>query len=366
MRVEREIAAFAFPFAAGVFAAVILGASPCNIRPTYPTIALTSVIMSAVLLMHPSRHRWDGRAQWVIVGLCAAACGIFIGLSGLETSVSEMTPDGPLCRWAQIAGNGLKSVIEQIPFENSSTNGVIKALLTGDRTGIPHDTAKAFRDSGASHILALSGLHLGIIYALISKALASFGNSHPMRQARSILTIMACGLYTLGTGAGASITRAFIFITVNETARMMGRHTCLKSILATSLILHLALSPTSATEVGFQLSYAAILGIAFIYPHLKNIWKNDWRGLKWIWQSAALSISCQLTTGPLAYHYFGIFPQHFLLTNLLAIPLAGIIIPAALLTAALSSTGCCPQIMMKFTEMLTRTMTGVLSTIASM
>ena len=88
--------------------------------------------------------------------------------------------------------------------------------------------------------------------------------------------------------------------------------------------------------------------------------------MKWIWVSAAMSVSCQVTTGPLAYFYFGTFPQHFLLTNLIAMPLTGLIIPSALLTITLDSIGICPDLLISFTETLVGLMSKALSIIASM
>jgi competence protein ComEC len=284
----------------------------------------------------------------------------------MELKVSQTDPPGMLSQWAMHLGDRMQSFIDGISFKNSSTNGIIKALLTGERSGLTTEVTKAFRDSGASHILALSGLHLGIIYAIICKMLSITGNGKKMREVRSALIIVTCGLYTLATGAGASITRAYIFIVIKEIAEMTCRHASLKILLAAAAMLHLAFDPTAAADIGFQLSYAAIFGIAYIFPHLRNIWTNEWKGLRWIWESAALSISCQLTTGPLAYCYFGTFPQYFLLTNLIAIPLAGIIIPAALLTTVLSAAGCCPDIVITITEWLTQTMYEALRIIASM
>ena len=366
MRVEREIAGVAFPFAAGVIAAVLSGGSPCIIKPAYHTMALAGTLLSALLLLHPSRRNWDVRLQWCIISGCALACGAFVGISATEMGISAVDSDGWLSRMALRIGKQTEEMIDSIGFKDRSTNAVIKALLTGNRSDIPPEISAAFRDSGASHILALSGLHLGIIYGIFSKILSCFGNSMEIRRARSVLIMLACGLYTLATGAGPSITRAYLFIVLKETAGMAGRDVSLKSLLAAALMLHLAFDPTAASNVGFQLSYAAMLGIAFIFPYLRNIWKNEWKLLKWIWESAALSISCQITTGPLAYHYFGTFPHYFLMTNLLALPLAGIIIPMALFTTAMTAAGCCPGFVIETTEWLTQGLLNILSLIASM
>ena len=366
MRVERAIAGFAFPFAAGVIAAVLSGGSPCIIKPTYHILALTFTLSAALVMLHPARRSWNATAQWCMVVFCALSCGILIGLSGKEMSISAIAPHGRILRMAEVCGLKMKEAVDSIGFGESSTNAVLKALLTGDRSGITTDIAEAFRASGASHILALSGLHLGIIYGIISKILSAFGNSTAIRRARSAAVILACGLYTLATGAGASISRAYMFIVLKEIAEMSGRAISLKGLLATVLMIHLAFDPTAVTDIGFQLSYAAIFGIAYIFPHLRDMWKNSCKGLKWIWESAALSISCQITTGPFAYLYFGTFPQYFLLTNLLALPLTAVIIPAALLTIALNAAGVCPEFICKGTEWLTQTLLETLRIISSM
>ena len=149
--------------------------------------------------------------------------------------------------------------------------------------------------------------------------------------------------------------------------RLCNRYRSTAQVLMTSLFLQLLISPESIRDIGFQLSYAAIAGIAFIFPPLKSMWPEG-KGsvLKWIWTSAAMSISCQITTGPLAYFYFGSFPQHFLLTNLIAIPLTGLIIPLSLLTLVLNNVGICPEFMTGLTEKLVVLMTEAMEIIASM
>ena len=118
-------------------------------------------------------------------------------------------------------------------------------------------------------------------------------------------------------------------------------------------------------------------GIAYIFPWLKGLWAkpNDAqtaagrimvRAMRWIWNSTTLSISCQITTGPLAYIYFGTFPAHFMLTNLLALPLTGILIPFAVLTLSLSFIGICPEFIIQTTEGICLTLIRTLEIIATM
>ncbi|MDE5955315.1 MAG: ComEC/Rec2 family competence protein, partial [Bacteroidales bacterium] len=136
-------------------------------------------------------------------------------------------------------------------------------------------------------------------------------------------------------------------------------------------------SPMSAAQAGFQMSYAAMAGIAFIYPVFRKIWDKDTaesnRAIacigklpRIIWNSAAISISCQLTTGPVAYLYFGTFPLNFILTNLIAVPLTGAVMPAALAALFLSYAGICPDFLLYVLEAAVRTLHTSLEIIAGM
>ena len=152
-----------------------------------------------------------------------------------------------------------------------------------------------------------------------------------------------------------------------------GRRTSLKGVFFTSLLIQLILSPEDITNVGFLLSYAAIAGIAFIYPRLRDFWPQDtrntgWTGkaLKWIWNSAALSIACQITTAPIAYAVFGTFPKYFLITNLVAVPMIGMIIPAILFVLALSICGITPGFFGHAAEWLIDTLIYCLTVISSL
>ena len=199
------------------------------------------------------------------------------------------------------------------------------------------------------------------------------GNSKPSQAIRSFTLVSICGFYMLATGAGASIVRAFIFIVIGECIRLSGRQSTLKNTMMTALIIHLAIMPSAIKEVGFQLSYAAIFGIAFIFPWMQGFWPGDRhedgmfaRCTRWIWDSAAMSISCQITTAPLAYMYFGTFPTQFILTNLIALPLTGMIIPCSLATLTASMLGWHPQILLDITEWMISLLCGSLDLLSTM
>ena len=367
MIAEREIAGFVLPFVVGIMIAT-LPSNPCfsySIIPAAASIFLT--FASVFHLIHPLHHSWKRGIIATFIILSAVGCGLLTGFTHKILSISQIHNNSLLSDQISLFGEALKSSIGNLPFKNIATNQIIEALITGERKGIPKETLDAFRKSGASHILALSGLHLGIIYGIISKLLTGLGHSANANRIRALITIITCGVYTAVTGGGASTTRAFLFILVGETARLCNRKRSLVQLLIVSFFLQLLFSPDSIKDPGFQLSYAAIVGIAFILPWLKSLWPEGKGGLmKWIWISAAMSIACQITTGPLAYLYFGTFPQHFILTNLLALPLTGLIIPASLITIALHSLGICPHVIMWATEAVVSLLTNILSVISTM
>lgn len=367
MKAERDLAGFALPFAASVTAAVYAGTSLCG---GISISATTATGLTMLLLLHPAHRRWNDRILWFLIFMAGISAGWLCGAASQLMEVSMLHHHGPVSSLALRCGSAMQEAIDNLPFADSDTNAIIKALLTGERADIPRKVSEAFRDSGASHILALSGMHLSIVYGILSRLLSILGNSPAAVRARSLLIVLTCGFYTLATGAGESIVRALIFILIGETARLTGRFRSTGSILFGALLIQLAVDPQSARSVGFQLSYAAMAGIAFIFPWLRRLWPShdDPRKdpVRWIWNSAAMSLACQLTTGPLAYAYFGTFPTHFLLTNLIAVPLSGMIIPTAIMTLLLSCLGICPGIMLRATEMLVQALSAALSVIASM
>lgn len=374
MKVERELMGFTFPFVFGVGVSVMT--EPRFIFPVeiLPCLAIVTAVLPLLFLAHDSKT--DAWSRSVLVFISAFGCGSFTGLIGSEMQISDLPAGGWLGSAAMEMGSRMEAAIDRIPFKDYGTNALMKALLTGEKGDLDRDVIQAFRDSGASHILALSGLHLGIIYKTISKTLSIAGNALTLKRIRSILIIAACGFYTIMTGAGASISRAFLFILLREIASMSGRSHSTGTILLSAITLQLTFSPSSVKDIGFQLSYSAMAGIAFILPWLNSFWTEHetgkgmagflGKGLRWIWNSAAMSIACQITTGPLAYYYFGTFPQHFLLTNLIAIPLTGLIIPAGLICLALSLAGYCPSFLLTATEWLATAMTDSLHLIATM
>lgn len=364
MTEARDMVKLALPFSLGIASISFL---PLSLKSLGLISSITSIVI-VLMLINIIHQNLENKAKILVIYAVVLLAGIFVRSNHeiLKISSGDMSILKEFA--SENIGFGMQMRIDRTPFKNQETNALLKALLTGNRRDLEKDTLTAFRSSGASHILALSGMHLGIIFLFISKILSLAGGRPSARIMRSIISIIVCTSYSLATGASPSIMRALTFIILRETSFLLHREADMKNTLAASLFLQLLISPADINSVGFQLSYSAIAGIAYIYPHLNNLWpvKGQKRPpMKILWDAASLSISCQLTTFPLAWFYFKTFPQYFILTNLISFPLVSLLIPCALITVTLSGIGICPDFMIWITETLSTTLCDGLEIIAS-
>jgi len=158
--------------------------------------------------------------------------------SALAASLGNASPDsGP--HWAETAASAFKNFIETRPWKGEETAALLKAFLAGDKSSLSKDTVSLFRKAGGSHLLALSGLHLGIIYMIVQKVFSLAGASPSVKKIRYVLLLSAAGFFTIMTGASPSIVRAFLFIAVRETAAVLGRRATLARTLCLALLFQL-------------------------------------------------------------------------------------------------------------------------------
>ena len=354
----RDVVLISFPFAAGVALAQF-----CPLSLFHLSLAAVAVLMLLALAGALRGRIW--------YGLLFFAAGVLCGSTGSPVGgmIDDSSwPAGPAIFRRALARTD--ALIRGIPFAHGETNALLRALLTGLRDGLPRETIASFRAAGASHILALSGLHLGIIYLLLSKLLALTGNGRVAYVVRSVVVVAACAFYALMTGAGPSIVRALLFICINELMRHApGRRKSPVAVWCIALLVQLLISPWVIRSVGFQLSYLAMLGIFTLFPWLDAFYEKPalgWSPMRWAWSSMALSISCQVFTAPLVWLRFGTFPKYFLLTNLLALPLTSALMFSAVACLALAAFGCCPGWLVWLVDWLAECLQGALRLIASM
>lgn len=356
----KGIEVLSVTFTAGVAAGTMVSAP----FPWTGQVLLLPLLTLPLLLRRPLVKARSGTAFAVILATFFLL-GLFCAVTA-QAAGPGITP--PWERWAAACVTRLRACIDRLPLEQPGSAPLLKALLTGDRTGLTRETVGIFRRSGASHLLALSGLHIGIIYLLLDKLSRIPGRALPVRHIRFWLIVLATGFYTLMTGAGPSIVRAFLFITIRETLQLSGRPQKSIRVLCLALLVQLVLQPEVIGSLGFQLSYLAMAGIFLLYPTLERWYpaSSRWDPFRKIWTMAALSISCQAFTAPLVAWRFRSLPRHFLLTNLLAIPLTTICVTVAVATVTLSLLGICPLWMVRICDTCCRLLTDTLGIIAGM
>ena len=203
---------------------------------------------------------------------------------------------------------------------------VAVAMTLGDRSRLTNELRDTYSMSGASHILALSGMHLGIIYLLFS-FLLGFGRWQWLRE---ILIIAGIWAYVFLTGLSPSAVRAAVMITIYSIVSVANRNRMSLNALALAALVMLIANPLMLYDVGFQMSFLAVLSILVLYPPVYGWvdaqWLSGHKVVKWAWAMVVLSCCAQLGVAPLTAYYFGRFSVYFLLTNFAVIPLATLLL----------------------------------------
>jgi len=215
---------------------------------------------------------------------------------------------------------------DQIPDPQSKQ--IALALLLGQKQSLDRDLREGYVQAGVMHILAVSGLHVGIIYALFLGLLKPLRLSKKWSRIYLLFVVLLIWAYAIVTGLSPSVVRAATMFSLLSLGQLRERKPSIFNILAFSAMLMIVVNPEVIKEVGFQLSYLAVAGIVLIQPLILNWWLPRNRILEYFWQLTAVSLAAQLATFPLSVFYFHLFPTYFLLGNLLIIPLAFLIMQA--------------------------------------
>ncbi|MEI6764762.1 MAG: ComEC/Rec2 family competence protein [Bacteroidota bacterium] len=215
-------------------------------------------------------------------------------------------------------------------FENNNLAGreyaVISALLIGYTDKIDPELMKDYSGTGAIHILSVSGMHVGVVFVVMNLLLFFLDKNKYLRILKGLLLLAFIWFYAMITGLSPCILRAaatFSFIIIGRVTQQQSN---IYNTLAASILCLLIVNPYFITDVGFQLSYLAVIGIVAIYEPIYKLWRPRYKLIEKIWSLIAVSITAQLATFPLALLYFHQFPNYFLATNLIAVPLSTVII----------------------------------------
>lgn len=209
--------------------------------------------------------------------------------------------------------------------------GVAEALLIGYRDDLDKDLVQSYSNTGVVHIIAISGLHLGMIYGLLVLLLKPFRKQKWIHVARPLIILLVLWGFSLLAGAAASILRSAVMFSFIVMGESLGRRTNIYNTLAASAFCLLVFNPYFFWDVGFQLSYAAVLSIVLFMKPIYRLVYFENKLLNTIWQLNAVTLSAQVLTLPLILYYFHQFPNLFLFTNFVAVPLSGFILYGELL-----------------------------------
>ena len=203
---------------------------------------------------------------------------------------------------------------------------ILAALTLGVKDYLSPEIMQTYSASGAMHILAVSGLHVGIIYLILNSMLFFMKKNQILKYIQPIILIISIWFFALITGLSPSVTRASIMLSFIIIGNASGRRPSVFNSIAISAFLILLFKPLAILHVGFQLSYSAVLAIVYFQPKIYRLWNPKYKILDKAWALTAVSIAAQIGTFPISIFYFHQFPSYFFITNLIAIPAAYIII----------------------------------------
>lgn len=211
-----------------------------------------------------------------------------------------------------------------------SSKGLIKAMILGDKTDLDPDIKESFANAGAMHVLAVSGLHVGLIAYFLSFLLKRFLFRNKINLA-VLVTILLLWIYAAITGFSPSVLRSVIMFSLLIGGQLYGRNTSSLNVLMFAAIIILAYNPFLLADLGFQLSFLAMTGIFTIYPLLVGIIRTDYKILNWLWQGSIVGVAAQVMTFPIALYNFHSFPNYFILSNIFVMVFATLLLGLGIL-----------------------------------
>ena len=244
-------------------------------------------------------------------------------------------------RWAIVGNRGnplltygykirekCKHVIAQ-QLHDAQHIAILHALVLGDKSGLDLELKQTFTDTGTMHVLAVSGLHVGIVYLLTSHLL-NFLFLRKLKLLRTILGLLIVWSFALVSGLSPSVCRACFMFSVLSIGLELNRVSSTYNSLCFAGFVLLSINPLNLFDVGFQFSFLAVLGIVVLQKPIRNVVTTENYVLGKLADLLAVSLSAQLATLPLGLFYFGQFPWLFLVSNLLVIPVVTILVYASI------------------------------------
>lgn len=268
--------------------------------------------------------------------------------------------------WVGRAANLREKIISKLKKYDFGLeeSGVIQALLLGKRDDISENTYDNYKNAGAVHILAVSGLHVGIFLFLLEFLLSPLERLPKGKTVKLLLIVLLLWSFAFVAGLSPSIVRAVSMFSFVAYAMYLNRPTNSFNIIALSMLFILLVKPLFLFQVGFQMSYAAVFSIVWIYPKLQKFWFPENILVRKIWQLLSVSVAAQLGVLPISLFYFHQFPALFFVTNLLVVPFLGLILGFGILVIFLALIDFLPNIMAQGFDWIIRLMNATVGWVA--
>ena len=330
----------------------------------------TTAELSALAIMHDSLHRpAHGKLLAYLPATGVRVGDVLLLASDIDTVAAPLNPEvfdyrahlasqnifhrsfvdsGEYVVVSDAAGLSLLTIGERsrdfwftslTPYLDGDALAVAAALIMGKRDLLQPEVRSAYADTGAIHVLAVSGLHVGILALIVSQLL---GWVLPHRGVflvvRTLATVTAVWYFALITGLSPSVQRAALMVTVVLIGKRISRNNSIYNLLAIAALVMLVVEPKQLFQVGFQLSFAAVVGIALFARRIQRTVYLPGK-LHLAWDAISVSTAAQLGTLPLSLYYFGQFPVYFMLSGTLVIVFAYGVLALGLLHGLLATLG---------------------------
>lgn len=246
-------------------------------------------------------------------------------LGSEQLLVLDNHPPFTLQRWVHSLRRNVVNTFDKLHLGKEEL-GVASALIIGYKEELGSDVKASYSRAGAIHVLAVSGLHVGIIFIMISRFLFFLKEKSWHKWMKFLIIFLFLWFYALLSGFSPSVLRATVMFSFILPATIWKLPSNIYNTIALSAFFLLLFDPDILFDVGFQLSYIAVTGIIYLHPKMKYWFVSRHKILNAIWSLTAVSLAAQLATMPLTLYYFGQFPNYFLIGNLLIVPFAGILV----------------------------------------
>jgi competence protein ComEC len=225
--------------------------------------------------------------------------------------------------WARSA---VINTLQKYIVGNKKVSGIAEALLIGYKEDLDKDVVQAYSNTGVVHIIAISGMHLGLIYVGLVWLFSRLPFVKRSAITRVILILCCLWLFSLITGASASVLRSAVMFTCIIIGKEFFKQASIYNSLASSAFLLLCYDPFLLWDVGFQLSYFAVVGIVWLQKPIQDLFYSKNKAVQYLWEMCSITIAAQILTLPICIYYFHQIPTTFLLTNLICVPLSTLIL----------------------------------------